>query len=78
MIFGIRTIQYATRAFARKMWRMLRGKSMFVSNEEQRKRIVKCHCCEFYKKGQCVICTCFVETKTMFVDEYCPDNPPKW
>lgn len=78
MIFGLRTFHYATRAIIRKLWRLMRGLPLLSDKAEQEARRAVCRTCEHLTDAQCDICTCFVELKTMWVDEFCPDNPPRW
>lgn len=78
MIIGWRSIPYAARALARKCWRIITRQPLFTDEAEQEARRAVCRSCERHSGGQCEICTCFVELKTMWVDEFCPADPPKW
>lgn len=66
-------------------------RSLKVSREIREQRLDICKNCEklvleersfFGKKlkpqPRCGICTCFLNLKTWFAPEECPDEPPKW
>lgn len=63
-----------------------RGNNLFVDKKTQLDRLHKCILCLnktkrryfFWKKSSCKLCGCFIEFKTKFQDEMCPDFPPKW
>lgn len=56
------------------------GEPITVSQEEQDRRLVICHACEFWDSAQarCAKCGCFGAWKTWLASQKCPLDPPKW
>ncbi len=47
-----------------------------VSDEEKERRLSICKVCEFYRKGRCLKCGCYINFKTRLETEHCPIG--KW
>ena len=67
---------YSSRAMVRKVWRLVRGKDLFVDEKEKIGRLAVCEACKLYTGFQCESCGCLVRLKIQFVDETCPER--KW
>ena len=49
---------------------------MLVNEEQQKERLDVCNDCEYYDKGRCKQCGCFMKYKTQFYTAKCPIQ--KW
>jgi len=47
-----------------------------VNEEQQKERLDVCNDCEYYDKGRCKQCGCFMKYKTQFYTAKCPIQ--KW
>lgn len=63
------------------------GKEQFVTDEIKNERLSKCYNCKNLDKSsllskikgpRCGLCGCFVEWKTKFIVEECPDDISQW
>lgn len=74
--------------FLYRLFKHRNDKKIFVDNDIYNQRVSKCLACDnLYEKGllvkikgpRCGICKCFIQYKTMFHFEECPDlNNKKW
>lgn len=57
---------------------IVNGNELFVSNEIRQNRMNVCLSCEWYDAEQvrCKSCGCFLEQKTQYTSQSCPQN--KW
>jgi hypothetical protein len=78
MMIRLRTFGYAARAIWRKIVRIVLRRPLVVCEHEQKRRLDICHSCGLRSGKQCSLCTCYINLKTLFIDEYCPARPPKW
>jgi hypothetical protein len=71
---------YAFRAALRKLWRIVARQPLLIDEIEVERRHGICRKCNKYEADfrQCRVCACFVPLKIQWVDETCPDDPPKW
>ena len=77
MIFRWDTPFRALAASLRLAWARLRGYETLATDAETEDRLDICYRCEEYtESGQCRVCTCFVDAKTMLLTEQCPKR--KW
>lgn len=79
MRFALYTVPNALRAFGRVLRSWFREEERVVSTDEVvHMRRIRCALCPHNVGGQCSLCTCFVDLKTYFATESCPDTPPRW
>lgn len=74
-------LKYFIKAMARKAWRIVTRQDLMASEEEVNARFTVCEDCPHMMRGgikRCDICGCVLALKTAFIDEICPDTPPKW
>lgn len=76
MIFRWHTPFRALVASLRLVWARWRGYETLATDAEAEDRRDICHECEEFVEGQCAVCTCYVDAKTMLLTEQCPKN--KW
>lgn len=64
-------------SFRAVWWAFLR-RDPLASSEETKKRLDICESCEFFDADsrQCLVCTCFIDAKTLLASERCPVG--KW
>lgn len=64
---------HAFGAAIRAGYAKIRGFRVLATQEEQSERLGECQKCEFLSEdGQCEVCLCIVEAKTMLCTETCP------
>lgn len=73
MIFKIKTPFVFLAAVFRAIWHSLTSPyEIVVTESQQNKRLSICRSCKYHDDGQCEICTCYIEPKSMLVTEDCP------
>lgn len=72
MKFNWKTIPYAIKAISSKVGRLVTGQSLRVEADTWKQRLRTCSICKFNHWPQCSVCTCFIDNKVKWVDEYCP------
>jgi uncharacterized protein DUF6171 len=77
MIFKWHTPFRVIVAHLRLAWARWFGYEIMATDAEAEDRLDICWQCEEYDEGgQCKVCTCFVDAKTMLLTEQCPKR--KW
>src|SRR5208337_3053297 len=73
-----RQVTNAVQTVGSVMASVVRGEAVSVPQEEQDRRLVICHACEFWNatKGRCSKCGCFGAWKTWLASQRCPIE--KW
>lgn len=66
------------KAIFRTIRYVLSGAPVMAPDEIFKERLDICRACPKNFQGQCQVCTCFIEIKTLFAGEKCPDQPPRW
>ena len=72
MIIEAKTPMLAFKAIARAFWAFVTRKPVFVSNQVADTRKAICSTCYLAHNGQCLECTCFIDTKVLLATEKCP------
>ena len=66
----------AARALGRLLWALVTLKPILAPEEVVEERKAVCSGCEFFREGQCTVCSCFVGLKARLYHERCPKK--KW
>lgn len=86
MRFTRHTIPNALKAAFRIVRSWFRPEELVLATDYVRAvRLARCRLCPHNDavhytnpSGQCRLCTCYIDLKTYFATESCPDNPPRW
>jgi hypothetical protein len=65
-----------SRAVGRLVWAFLTRQPVFVSAQEAADRLNVCVKCEHFETidKKCLVCKCYVDAKTLFATETCPEK----